>query len=114
MKDPESRILRKVRSGTLAALVGLFAAGAYEGEANAALPNTLTQIGFLTDNAGAPVTASLQIQYSIYDVASGGTALWTETQTVNVEGGYFSTQLGAVTPLTASIVESRAVARRVQ
>jgi hypothetical protein len=38
--------------------------------------------------------------FSIYSQASGGTALWTETQTVTVTDGVFSANLGDTNPIT--------------
>ena len=41
------------------------------------------------------------VTFSLYDVASGGAALWTETQpAVPVASGLFSAMLGSVTPIT--------------
>ncbi len=57
--------------------------------------------GLLTDLSDSPVTiGSCDLVLSLYDAASGGTLLWTETQpAVAVSGGRFSVQLGAVTSL---------------
>ena len=57
--------------------------------------------GFLTNNLGsAPIAdGTYSIVFSIYAVASGGAALWTETQSVNTVTGEFSVKLGSVTPL---------------
>ena len=41
--------------------------------------------------------------FRIYDVSTGGTALWSETKDVEVEGGVFNTILGDVTPLPQGI-----------
>ena len=38
--------------------------------------------------------------FSLYTVASGGTALWTEPQNVIVSGGIYSVILGSVSTLT--------------
>lgn len=46
-----------------------------------------------------PVNASVQMVFRIYDAASGGTALWTETQTVAVNGGIYNVRLGSITPI---------------
>lgn len=47
--------------------------------ANAQVPGTLAYQGHLTTSAGAPVNGAQTIGISLNDVASGGTALWTET-----------------------------------
>ncbi|MFA6416284.1 MAG: tail fiber domain-containing protein [Candidatus Paceibacterota bacterium] len=41
------------------------------------------------------------IVFSFYTVSSGGSNIWTETQTVAVTNGLFSVMLGSVTPLTS-------------
>ena len=66
----------------------------------AAPPQTISYQGFLTSSAGAPVNATLSVQFSLYSVASGGTALWTETQSVTVTNGNYSVILGNTTPIS--------------
>jgi len=63
------------------------------------VPQRINYQGYLTDSGGNPVNGSVDIVFSIYDVAAGGTAIWTETQTVVVNKGLFNVQLGSVTPL---------------
>ncbi len=57
--------------------------------------------GFLTNNLGsAPIAdGTYTITFSIYTVASGGTALWSEPQSVTTVTGEFTVRLGLVTPL---------------
>lgn len=57
--------------------------------------------GLLTDLSDNPVAdGDYGLVLSLYDAASGGSLLWTETQSsVAVTGGRFSIQLGAVTSL---------------
>ena len=70
------------------------------GLASAAPPNTLGYTGRLADSGGNPITADLSITFRLYDVASGGSALWSEVQpAVPVDGGNLAVQLGSVTPL---------------
>ena len=71
----------------------------------AAVPATLSYQGFLTNpSTGAPLNAAvgspLSVTFRLYNVAAGGTALYTEVQPVTVTNGNFNVQLGAVTPLT--------------
>src|SRR5215469_3165528 len=64
-------------------------------------PKTLNYQGFLTDAAGTPTDAPVQMTFKLYNVSTGGAALWTETQaSVAVTKGEFSTILGLVTPMT--------------
>ncbi len=63
-------------------------------------PNLMNYQGVLKDNLGNPLTGSYSITFRLYNVASGGTALWTETQgSVSVANGLFSVLLGSVTAL---------------
>ncbi|MBK8693372.1 MAG: hypothetical protein IPN17_14040, partial [Deltaproteobacteria bacterium] len=73
----------------------------------AQVPSTMIHQGRLLDRAGAPSTGSQSIVYRIYDSATGGTPIWTETLNVTLDDGYFSTQLGATTPLTPMVFAGR-------
>jgi hypothetical protein len=56
--------------------------------------------GFLKDaNGKAVADGSQEITFKLYTIESGGTAAWTEVQTLNVFGGVYSTQLGKTTSL---------------
>lgn len=68
--------------------------------ANAAIPYTINYQGYLTDAVGSPVNGTVSMTFSLYTVASGGTALWTEPQNVIVSGGIYSVILGSVSTLT--------------
>lgn len=54
--------------------------------------------GFLKDANGKAVADGQQsITFKLYTVSTGGTAEWTDTQTINVFGGVYSTHLGSTT-----------------
>jgi hypothetical protein len=72
-------------------------------EVQAAAPATINYQGYLTSNAGTAVDGSVTMLLSLYDVSSGGAALWQEVQTVTVSQGYFNIELGAITALTPSL-----------
>jgi len=57
--------------------------------------------GRLTDpSTGEPVDGGdYTMTFRLYDAASGGSPLWTETKDVSVQDGLFSTVLGDATPL---------------
>lgn len=56
--------------------------------------------GFLKDGNGKAVADGSQaITFKLYTQESGGTAAWTEDQTLTVYGGVYSTQLGKITSL---------------
>jgi len=65
----------------------------------AQIPNKINYQGYLTDASGA-VNGSPNITFRIYDVNSGGTALWAENHpSVNVSEGRFHVLLGNYTAL---------------
>jgi hypothetical protein len=60
-----------------------------------AVPTTIGFEGFLADSNGQPLTTgTYSITFSIYNVATGGTALWSETKQVQVTSGLYATTLG--------------------
>ena len=70
------------------------------GVVHAQVPRTINYQGYLTGSNGPAISASLPMAFKIYGVASGGTALHTETQTVTVSNGIFNVLLGTAPPLT--------------
>lgn len=74
----------------------------------AGVPQLINYQGRLTDASGVPLTGPYSITFSIYDAPSGGTALWTETQTeVSVTNGLFNVLLGSVTEIPTTIFEEK-------
>lgn len=68
--------------------------------ANADVPRTFNYQGVLTESGGSVVSdGSYNMTFSIYDVATGGAALWQEANTVSVTKGIFNVTLGAINPL---------------
>jgi hypothetical protein len=68
----------------------------------AQIPKKLSYQGILTDDSGNPLSGDQTLTLKLYDVGSGGTALWEETQNVVVDFGVFNVILGEVTPLNLS------------
>ena len=65
------------------------------------IPQEISYQGVLTETDGSPVAdGNYSMTFSLYDVATGGTALWQEAKIVVVEAGVFNVILGDVTPLT--------------
>ena len=63
-------------------------------------PQRVNYQGYLVDAGGQPVNTTLAMTFNLYKVASGGSALWTETQpAVAVAKGVYSVALGTVTPI---------------
>ena len=62
--------------------------------------NRINFQGLLRNSDGVYVTdGSYKIRFTIYDQASGGTSLWTETRSVPVSDGIFNENLGDDTPI---------------
>jgi hypothetical protein len=85
-------------------LLVLLSFASVAGIAAAAAPQTLGYQGHLADTGGQPITADLSITFRLFDVQSGGVALWSEVQpAVQVDGGNMAVELGKVTPLPLAI-----------
>lgn len=69
----------------------------------AAVPSTLNYQGQLGNAAGVPVNGVVSITFALYDVATGGTAVWSETQSVTVNNGLYYVTLGQTTALAPSM-----------
>jgi hypothetical protein len=88
-------------AGAAVSAVGLWSISAF-----AAVPATLTQQGRILDaTTGDPVSSKLKIVFNVYADAKGGTALWTEEQNITLDDGYFSAQLGSVTPIPGTVFD---------
>lgn len=73
-------------------------------QAEATITNYMSFQGKLTNPDGTNVTNnSYTVVFSIYTVASAGSAVWTETKSVTVTDGLFQTNLGDVTALPGSV-----------
>jgi len=94
---------------TLAALalltVGwMYSTGTPAAYAAAGINHQINFQGKLVNPSGTNVTdGSYSIVFSLYSVASGGSAIWTETQNPTVTNGIFQVNLGSVTSLPGSI-----------
>ena len=58
--------------------------------------------GRLCDKNGTPLTGAYQMTFRIYDSETGGTLVWTETQSVQVQNGIYNVLLGTITSLNLS------------
>ena len=64
--------------------------------APAAGPETIVYQGTLTNSAGQPLTGAFGFTFSLYDEPEGGNVLWQEQQTLTVDFGSYSAELGSV------------------
>ncbi|MFA6301313.1 MAG: tail fiber domain-containing protein [Candidatus Paceibacterota bacterium] len=75
------------------------------GDVESAINKQMNYQGKLTTSAGVAVAnGTYNMEFALYTVPTGGTAIWTETRIntdkVQVTNGLFSVLLGGVTPLT--------------
>jgi hypothetical protein len=75
---------------------------------HAAAPPYIPVQGVLTDSTGTPIDTSVSAVFSLYTSEVGGTAIWTETQSVLVEDGLFTAYLGEVTTLNLTTFRDNA------
>jgi len=59
-----------------------------------AIPQKMNYQGYLTNAVGVPISGTVQMVFSIYNVSVGGTPLWTETHSVTLSQGVYSVILG--------------------
>jgi len=95
-------MMRRVLILLVCLVVGMSVAACAE------VPPMINYQGKLMQPSGAVVPdGTYSMQFAIYDVPTGGTALWSETNTsVQVKGGLFATMLGSVVNLPANIFDS--------
>jgi hypothetical protein len=102
MNDIRNRV-RKVLMVVLVALMASAVIAIVAMPASAVSPGPppalINYQGYLTDDSGNPINDTLSMTFSIYDAASDGTQLWTETQSVTVTNGLFNVLLGSVNPI---------------
>jgi len=72
--------------------------------AQSSVPIVIPYQGKLSDSVGTPINSSVNITFRFYAVASGGSAIWTETHSnVTVSNGLFRVMLGSVTAIPATV-----------
>ena len=69
---------------------------------------TIAYQGRLADADGTPITDTVNMEFRLYDVASGGIFLWEELWTgsnsVQVSDGLFNVMLGSMEPIPQSVI----------
>jgi len=92
------RLRRFRKGGALLLFTGVVCLFALS--AQATIPQQINYQGKLTNASNIPLSGIYSMVFTIYDAESGGTAIWTETQTtVTAESGFFNVILGSVTPI---------------
>jgi hypothetical protein len=88
-------------------LFPVFAALLVGSSAMAIVPTVMNYQGRLEDSGGNPLDGEFSLTFSIYDVSSGGSAIWTETHpVVIVTDGLFEVRLGTSNPIHEEDFES--------
>ena len=96
--------IKKIFPVLLVLMTLSFFSGAQPVEAS--VPQLMTYQGLLKNASGSYLTGTYSMTFRIYNASTGGTALWTETQsTVSVSSGSCSVQLGSVQALTLPFTE---------
>jgi len=71
---------------------------------------TLPYQGLATDAKGNPRSdGSASVSFALYSASTGGTALWSESQTLTTSKGLFSTTLGSVKVIPDSLFQGSAL-----
>ncbi|WP_437321439.1 collagen-like protein [Sorangium sp. So ce385] len=96
-----------MKARTINALV-LAAATALSGPAAAAVPITMTHQGRLFDAAGRPIDDTLEVVFAFYDAVDAAVPIWSEIHTITFDHGYFSVDLGELTPVDRPVLEGTA------
>ena len=65
-----------------------------------AVPYEMAHQGRLFDSSGTPLTGANSISFSLFDAPNGGSPLWSESQSLTFDNGYFSAVLGQTSPFT--------------
>ncbi len=72
---------------------------------NSQIPQLVNYQGIITNDAGDEITGTRNIQFLIYDAATSGSLLWSETQNVSIEEGLFNILLGSDVPIPYELFE---------
>lgn len=71
-------------------------------DADASTPDQMTYQGRLFGPSGAVLDSTLAISFTIYSDSTGGSLLWSESQSVPVDSSLFNVILGSVTPIPSA------------
>lgn len=87
--------MRRTSFLVFSTLLVALAAGSFAGA-----PQLVSYQGYLTDGDGMPVTGTPQVIFTIYDDATAGSVIWTETYlSLSVTDGHFDVLLGSIAQL---------------
>ncbi|WP_272423625.1 collagen-like protein [Polyangium jinanense] len=73
--------------------------------AEAAVPQTITHQGRLYDADNAPVNGTLKVKFALYADPAAVDPIWSEAHDITFEEGYFSANLGTLTPFEKNVFD---------
>jgi hypothetical protein len=74
----------------------------------ATVPASIDQQGRFFKSDGTPETGTLKVTFRIYEAATGGSALWSENQSITLDGsGFYSVSLGTTTAFPSTLWDGR-------
>ncbi len=96
----------EIRRSGCAVLLGLaLLALAAAPSVRAAVPGEVSFQGLLLDSAGAPLTGTVTLGFALFEAATGGAALWSESHPgVAVQDGVYQVALGSSAPLPPEVL----------
>lgn len=71
-----------------------------------AVPQVMHYSGYLTDASDEPVTGSYNGEFSIWNQETGGSKLWSESQTIEVQNGLFNVTVGKQNSIPSALFEN--------
>lgn len=90
--------MKASKSAVFALLLALVASAS-----RAEVPSSINFQGRLTDSAGNSLNGTQSIVFSAWDAVSGGSQLWSETQSVTLSSGIYNVSLGSITALSTAV-----------
>ena len=97
-----------MRTSTIKRLLStLLAASAltFGAAASAAVPTTITHQGRLYDQNSAPINATIDVVFAVYDTPTATTPIWSEVHQVTFDEGYYSVALGSIVPFGPTVFD---------
>lgn len=93
--------MRKLAATSALVMAGSMASGT---GASAEPPGLIPVQGFLSDANGDPLTGARTLAFALYATENAGTALFTESFSINTPTGAFSVVLGSTRPIEAATI----------
>src|SRR3989338_3967397 len=89
---------------SLIAVVSLWLVLTRPASAQTSVPTIISHQGRLLNSSNQPVTSNVSVVFSIYDAATSGNQVWTETQSITPDSlVFYDTFLGGVTALPSTL-----------